>query len=80
MFRKVVAVWDGGREAQRPEAKARTAVGTRARHRLSRGRPAGILEALRNRVVTSSLEEVVFLVMFLAFVGFSIDWLLKILG
>lgn len=82
LWRNVVAVWttdavaqDTASELRRPP-RANSPVGLRA------GRPTGVAEALWERVVRtiSSLDELFFLVLFLAFVGFVIYWGLLIVG
>jgi hypothetical protein len=86
LFKKVVAVWEsdtGAGVSKEPvgnaaHAKSRSGVGTRKPIGLRTGRPVGILEALRERVVgtVGSVEEIAFLIFFLAFVGFAIHWFL----
>jgi hypothetical protein len=82
IFKKVVAVWDADPGAQAPGRRLRTSGGARAQiSAWARGR-VGLPGALWGHLVrgTSSMEEIVFLIMFIAFVGFGIDWLLKIFG
>jgi hypothetical protein len=45
-------------------------------------RPGGVLEHLWNRIVNvvPSLEELVFLLLFLAFVGFAVHWFILMAG
>jgi hypothetical protein len=90
LFKTVVAVWDadtGARASEgvrrRPEGpgppkelRKRTPLGLRTRT------PPGILEVLRECLVRviASAEELVFLILFLAFVGFAIYWFRLILG
>lgn len=49
---------------------------------LRTGSPVGLVEAFRRRIACAlgSLEDIVFLVFFLAFVGFAVHWFLLILG
>ena len=82
LFKKVVAVWYSGTEAQAPGEAVSRASGARARSGRRNRRQVGTLEALRGHFVStiSSLDELVFLIFFLAFVGFAIHWFLLILG
>ena len=81
-------MWDAGQGAGLPErSDAQTAArkkGTLAKQPIGlRGeRPAGVLRSARNRLLStiSSFEELVFLVFFLAFVGFAFYWFTLILG
>ena len=87
-FRRVVAVWDAKSGAAAPKPRRRTAEPAAARKRDAQppvglpDRPGGLLEALRARFsrALASAEEIVFLVFFLAFVGFAVQWLLLIAG
>jgi len=75
-------VWDAAVEVSPSAAARKRASEARAGSGLlTRRRPWG-LAALRARLarIFSSVEETVFLVLFLAFVGFAVDWLLRILG
>lgn len=82
VFGRVLAVWDSAVEVRMSAQTSKRASEARAGSGLlTRRRPWG-LAALRGRLarVFSSVEETVFLVLFLAFVGFAVDWLLRILG
>ena len=84
-FGRVTAVWDSGRPrpetsrspargGSRPKQSPKRPIGLRSE------RPTGIIERLRDGIRTiGSLEEIVFFVFFLAFVGFAIHWLLLIM-
>lgn len=81
-FGKVVAVWDLRASALKPdERKRRAPRGSLTTRSRENGALAG-LKALRRLVVRRfpSIEEVVFLGLALAMVGFAIDWALRILG
>lgn len=89
LFTKVVAVWDADTGARASEGVPRRSEGPgpprelRKRTPLGlRTRPAGILELLRECLVrvVASAEELVFLVLFFAFVGFAVYWFRLILG
>lgn len=87
LFRKVVAVWDtgvaaqplgrGGGEATAPSRPRRTGkpIGLPKRE-------MGLWAALRERITRTvgSVEQVAFLVFFLAFVGFALHWLWLLMG
>jgi hypothetical protein len=82
-FGKVVAVWDSGTGARASGESIRRASEARARRSLrTREEATGALSSLLSRVthVVSSVEEVAFAVMFLAFVGFAVYWFLLIVG
>ena len=87
-FRRVVAVWDATASTAVPEQPRRSPAPTPARQRGTRppvglpDRSGGWLRALRSRLsrALSSAEEIVFLIFFLAFVGFAVQWLLLIMG
>lgn len=78
-FRKVLAVWAAGDRASRSGERARRVVRSE-RGSPEKGRLVSILKALRRGVVPSSMEEALFLVLFLSFVGFAVDWILRIIG
>jgi hypothetical protein len=90
LFKRVVAVWEsetGARVSKESikraaRAKSRSGVRTGRPIGLRTGRPVGILGALWERVLGTigSVEQIAFLVFFLAFVGFAIHWFLLILG
>ena len=79
---RVVAVWDSVTEDRVPGETLKRASEARAQSGLRTRESVGVLGALWKRVVKNpaSVEEVTFLVLFLAFVGFAIDWFLRILG
>lgn len=80
-FGKVVAVWHAGVEVQGSRANTRRALEGLAGGSLRGEGRGGFLGALWDRVVrASSVEEIALFVLFLAMVGFAIDWLLMILG
>jgi hypothetical protein len=82
LFQKVVAVWDPDGTPRSPGTVVRRASEERARMGGRPRRPFTILAALRDGVIRtiSSMEEILFLVFFLAFLGFAIHWLLLIAG
>ena len=82
LFKKVIAVWDSGTEDRASGEVVSLASGGRGRSGLLTSRKVGILQSLRDRVAStvSSVDELVFLLLFLAFVAFAIQWLLLILG
>lgn len=90
---RVRAVWDGGDAPARPGSEAVRRVAESARQgALSTGRSrSGARPARRPRpgggAVTrwladrfSSVEDVAMLILLLAFLGFAVDWFLRILG
>lgn len=88
-FRKVVAVWDEGSEAGRGSGRAKRKnrpkgkkLTPRIRQGLQGREPAGIMKALRERALSlvTDVENLIFLVMFLAFLGFAIHWVLLFTG
>lgn len=86
LFKRVVAVWESetgariSKEPVRPPARAKPRGGVRPGKPigLRAQKPVGMLEALWERVVGTigSVEQIAFLIFFLAFVGFAIHWLL----
>ena len=84
-FRKVVAVWDtgvavqpsGGDEATPPSRRRRTGkpIGLPKRE-------IGLWAGLRERIARTlgSVEQIAFLVFFLAFLGFALHWFSLLLG
>ena len=87
-LRRVVAVWDAKPGMAAPEPLRRPANAGPPKRRAP-GDPVGLphrtqgpLEALRARLARAfaSAEEIVFLIFFLAFVGFAVHWLLLIMG
>lgn len=82
LFQRTLAVWDDGTEARigretlQRSAEARAGSGLRTRAAL------GTVEAWMARAARlfASVEEVAMIVMFLAFVGFAVHWVLLILG
>lgn len=82
-LRRVVAAWDASagapvasRESVRNRAKARGQGGLPSR------RSGGVLEAMWARTlrVLSDPEQLFLLILFLAFAGFAVDWMLRIIG
>lgn len=69
-FGKVLAVWDSG--ATVPATRRRAGPPDRRRPRLS----------IRHRLsaLAASPQDLIFLLLFLAFVGFAVHWLLLIAG
>lgn len=89
-FGKVVAVWESGTGTEAsPESSSRISTARDASAR-RRGRPVGLrtresvglLQSLKDLVVGSfsSVEEIVFIIMFIAFVKFAFDWIMLIMG
>ncbi|HUG35994.1 MAG TPA: hypothetical protein VML54_03530 [Candidatus Limnocylindrales bacterium] len=87
-FRRVVAVWDAKAGAAAPGPPRHAPEAPPARTRAAQrpvglpDRSTGLLQALRARLARAlaSAEEIVFLIFFLAFVGFAVHWLLLITG
>jgi hypothetical protein len=82
VFRRVVAVWDVAAEPRRSKPGAWREKVMRYRPRQPAPRLVRILEAVRDRFLAlgTSLETVLFLVMFIAFAGFAIHWFLLFTG
>ena len=89
LFQKVVAVWDSGPggpyagEPARRLVEARGTSGVRDQRPVGMRvrRPHGLVKTLWTRLrEMSSLEEAVFFLFFLAFVGFAVHWFWLILG
>jgi len=82
IFRQVVAVWDANRKVCRSEAERKTVVGPMAPKGLKTELPAAAVDGFWRRVVrrAPSLEQGFLLVLFVAMVGFVIDWTLRMLG
>lgn len=81
-FGKVLAVWDRETKAvASPESVQRAAEARSGRDVRTREK-GGPLKALGTLVVRifSSVEEIALVILFIAFVGFAIDWLLRIMG
>jgi len=85
-----VAIWDSGTGAQAsPDSSSRVSTAREASPQRT-GRPvglrsresAGVLEAVKDFVVGvfSSPEEIVFIILFIAFVKFGFDWIMMIMG
>lgn len=89
-FKRVVAVWDSGAKDRSTTGLERATSGTAARRDarskrpigLRVGRPAGVLEPLKRRLldIVSSVEQLVFVILFIAFVGFAIHWIVLMAG
>ncbi len=81
---KVEAAWDSGPAASpaRAGGVGSLTAGDRARHRLRKRKPLGMLEtlAVRVRSVVSSPEDVAFIALFIIMVWFAVDTALRILG
>lgn len=81
-FSRVLAVWDSGavavasEESRRNRAQARSQGGLPSRR--SVGAPVSLVT--RVRAILASPEELFMLILFLAFAGFAVHWLLLILG
>lgn len=82
IFRQVVAVWDANRKVRRSEAERQTVVGPTAPKGLKREPSVAAVDGFWRRVVRKapSLEQGFLLVLFVAMVGFVIDWTLRMLG
>ena len=86
-FRRAVAVWDAKAPSDSSGLIRRSPSVDPARTRGGRSpiglpdRSVGLLQALRERLsrAMGSAEEIAFLIFFLAFVGFAVQWLLLIL-
>jgi hypothetical protein len=81
MFRKVVAVWDSGIRVQEPEGKAKRAASPVERGASWDNGPIATLAAFGRRILrrVPPMEETLFIVFFVAMVGFFIDWALRII-
>lgn len=81
-FKKVVAVWEPNGVSQTSPKAVRRVPEARATSRLRSRSPVGIVEAVWGRVVRaiSSFPEIAFLILFLAFLGFAVNWLLLMMG
>lgn len=81
MFRKVVAVWDAGIRAQEPEQEKRAVQPTSQEGSWDQS-PAAALAAFVRQVVRRAppMEEALFIVLFVAMVGFFVDWALRIIA
>jgi hypothetical protein len=77
LFKRVVAVWDTpGTEVVASSDRLRTTLVPRTQSPLRGGNPQGIMKALWHRVVRAadSLEEISWVVLFIAIVGWAIYW------
>ena len=89
-FRRVVAVWDSGAKAHSSRSPKTSASEDMAPSRSPRrqpiglpaDRPQGVLKPIWKRVleVVPSVDTLVFLVLFLGFVGFAVQWFLLMFG
>lgn len=80
LLRKVHAVWDAG-TALRPSTDAlQRSLDARPSRGASEREPSSLMTAIWSRAVRalSNVEEVVFIILFIAFVFFGIDWFLRI--
>jgi hypothetical protein len=80
LLRKVHAVWDGGTQLRASTAALHRSLETRGTRLQDQGDPSTLFAALWARTVRalSNVEEVVFIILFIAFVFFGIDWFLRI--
>lgn len=80
LLRKVHAVWDSGTELRASTAPLQRSLEARGPRLRDQGDPSTLLAALWARTVRalSNVEEVVFIILFIAFVFFGIDWFLRI--
>lgn len=79
---RVTAVWEGGR-ALHGNADARKRVAEAATRHEAPGADSPSALTLIGRSLArrfSSVEDVVMLILFLAFLGFAVDWFLRMLG
>jgi len=76
-----VAVWDSGTRVQAAPGKAKRAVRTPQRSGQWDQGPMASLVAFGRRVIRRipPMEETLFIVFFVAMVGFFIDWALRII-
>jgi hypothetical protein len=90
-FKRILAVWESGsaatgRAGESAESGLQLRNPGRLRHRknpeMETWRPLQWLKAVGERLMSmvSSPEDLIFLVFFLAFVGFAIHWLILIAG
>ncbi len=79
-FGRVAAVWGKETTHEKTEARALRASGALARRREREEKGIGLWRGLRDRYLRRipSMEEAIFLILALAFVGFAIHWLLLI--
>jgi hypothetical protein len=82
LFRKVVAVWDAGTRTHEPEQKVKRAVTSVSRDASWDQGPVASLATFVRRIVRRAppMEETLFIVFFVAMVGFFIDWALRIIA
>lgn len=81
-FGRVVAVWDADTAVRASTDRMRTALRASSRRELRKTPPAGTLSSLLSRVgrLVGSVDQVVFLILLLAFIGFAIQWFLLVRG
>lgn len=79
-FKKVVAVWDAGREVRRSAGSVRPSAAPRTPREVWTGGVGGPLQALWSRIValTPSVGDIALLLLLVGFVVFSIQWFLLI--
>lgn len=80
--KRVTAVWDGGQQLRSTDDARRRAVEAAPR-RVDPGADSPSALTLIGRSLASrfsSVEDVVMLILFLAFLGFAVDWFLRMLG
>jgi hypothetical protein len=80
VFKRVVAVWDGGTTAVAPERKPVRAARAPVRRSPGEGKPPAPFKALRSLASRFSMEGVLLFIMAVSMFGFAIDWALRILG
>jgi hypothetical protein len=82
MFRRVVAVWDAGVRAHEPAEQEKRAVRAPSQEVSWDRSPATALVAFVRQVVRRAppMEETLFIVFFVAMVGFFVDWALRIIA
>ena len=89
-WRNVVAVWDSGTGAQ-ASAESLSRISTSKEGRVQRTErpvglrtktPVGLLESVKDFILGafSSVEEIAFIILFIAFLKFSFDWIMLIMG
>jgi hypothetical protein len=81
-LRRILAVWDEGGAARASSESRRRARESRGQGGLPSRRTESLLKRAAQRFVRtfSSIEEVSLFILFVAFVIFAVDWLLRILG
>ncbi|MGW8267218.1 MAG: hypothetical protein ACWGSQ_12705 [Longimicrobiales bacterium] len=82
LFRRVVAVWDSGGQAEKAHRKGKRPGAAVVKPGVRAGGAAVALRAFWGRIRRSppSLEGVFLFVLAVSMVGFALDWALRILG